>query len=82
MCHLTGLCDIPKFDSKEKERERQNFQKVLLLAGKFHLFIIYLYSKCSIMMDVYKKGAFGATFIGLGNDMVFRILSNVLLKGK
>ena len=34
------------------------------------------------MMDVYKKGAFGTTFIGLGNDVVLRILSKVLLKGK
>ena len=27
VCHLTGLCDIPKYDSKEQEREETKFPK-------------------------------------------------------
>lgn len=44
---------------KRREREERGYPKSqLLLAGKFHLFVIYLCSKCSFMMDVYKKKAF------------------------
>lgn len=80
-CRFRWYTQIPQ-EGREERRERESAQKALILAGKFHLFVIYLYSKCNIMMVVYKKGGSGAKFRGLGSDMVLRVLSQVVLEGK